>query len=42
MTNRNLLYLGIGALGVAAVVLGYSVYQDRQNAGGGGVSIERK
>lgn len=47
--NRNLLYLGIGALVVVAVVLGYTVYQDRQNAGGveiqfgeGGVSIEQK
>lgn len=36
--NRNLLYLAIGALGVAAVVLGYQVYKDRQNDGG--VSIE--
>jgi hypothetical protein len=48
MINRNLLYLGIGALGVVAVVLGYNVYQDRRNAGGveirlgeGGVSIEQ-
>lgn len=48
MVNRNLLYLGIGALGVVAVVLGYTVYQERQNAGGveirlgeGGVSIDR-
>jgi hypothetical protein len=46
--NRQLLYLAIGALGVVAVVLGYTVYQDRQNAGGveiqlgeGGVSIEQ-
>ncbi len=48
MISRNLLYLGIGALAVAAVVLGYTVYQDRQNAGGveiklgeDGVSIEQ-
>lgn len=36
--NRNLLYVGIGALGVVAVVLAYQVYKDRQNTGG--VSIE--
>lgn len=48
MINRNLLYLGIGALGVVAVVLGYMVYQDRQNAGGveiklgeDGISVEQ-
>lgn len=47
--NRNLLYLGIGALGVVAVVLGYQLYQERQNSGGveieigeGGISIEQK
>lgn len=47
--NRNLLYLGIGALAVVAVALGYTVYRDRQNTGGieiqlseGGVSIEQK
>ena len=49
MTNRNLLYIGIGALGVVAIVLGYTVYKDRQNDGGveiqfgeSGVSIEQK
>ena len=48
MNTRNLLYLGIGALVVVAVVLGYTVYQDRQNPGGveiqlgeGGISIEQ-
>jgi hypothetical protein len=47
--NRNLLYLGIGALAVVAVALGYQVYQDRQDAGGieiqvdkSGLSIEQK
>jgi predicted negative regulator of RcsB-dependent stress response len=28
--NRNILYLVIGALAVVAVVLGYQVYQARQ------------
>lgn len=48
MNTRNLLYLGIGALVVIAAVLGYTVYQDRQNPGGveiqlgeGGISIEQ-
>ncbi len=34
MNTRNLLYFGIGALAIVTVVLGYTVYQDRQNAGG--------
>ncbi|HSM19924.1 MAG TPA: hypothetical protein VK844_06100 [Hyphomicrobiales bacterium] len=49
MINRNLLYLGIGALAVVAVVLGYQFYRDRQNTTGveikigeGGISIEEK
>ena len=29
MTRNNVLYLVIGALAVAAAVLGYQVYQDR-------------
>ena len=45
--NRNLLYVGIGALGLVAVVLGYQLYQERQNSGieieigEGGLSIEQ-
>ena len=47
--NRNILYLIIGALAVAAVVFGYQLYQERQkatgieiNVGKGGISIEKK
>jgi len=47
--NRNVLYLVIGALAVATVVLGYYFYQERQNANGieinigeRGISIEKK
>jgi RsiW-degrading membrane proteinase PrsW (M82 family) len=47
--NRNVLYLVIGVLAVAAVVLGYQFYQERQKATGiqidvgkGGISIETK
>ena len=47
--NRNTLYLVIGLLAVAAVVLGYQLYQDRQkttgveiNVGKSGISIEKK
>ena len=47
--NRNILYLVIGALVVAAVVVCYLLYQERQKATGiqidvgkGGVSIETK
>jgi predicted negative regulator of RcsB-dependent stress response len=47
--NRNVLYLVIGALVVVAVVVGYLLYQERQNTGGidinvgnGGVSIQTK
>ncbi|MDP2618784.1 MAG: hypothetical protein Q8P46_01180 [Hyphomicrobiales bacterium] len=47
--NRNGLYLVIGVLAVAALVLGYQFYQERQNATGveinidkGGLSIETK
>ncbi|MGE0565836.1 MAG: hypothetical protein AB7O50_15115 [Pseudolabrys sp.] len=48
-TNRNMLYLIIGALSVAVVGLGYKVYQDSKEpkgielkVGPGGVSIEKK
>jgi len=47
--NRNVLYLVIGALAVAAVVVGYLLYQERQktsrieiDVGEGGISIETK
>lgn len=47
--NRNTLYLVVGALAVAAVVLGYLFYQERQktagieiNVGKSGISIEEK
>jgi hypothetical protein len=47
--NRNLLYLIIGALAVAAVVFGYQLYRERQkatgieiNIGERGISIEKK
>lgn len=36
--KRNLLYLVIGVLAVATAVLGYYVYQDRQNTSG--ISID--
>jgi hypothetical protein len=45
--NRNVLYLIIGALAVAAVVAGYLLYQERQktsgidiNVGNGGISVQ--
>jgi RsiW-degrading membrane proteinase PrsW (M82 family) len=48
-TNRNVLYLVIGALVVVAAVLGYNLYQDRKepkgvqiNVGPGGISIDKK
>ncbi len=47
--NRNVLYLVIGALVVAAGVFGYMLYQERQktsgieiNVGESGISIEKK
>ena len=49
MNRNNILYLAIGVLAVAVVVLGYQLYQDRKepkglqiNVGPGGVSIEKK
>ena len=48
-TNRNILYLAIGALIVVAGVLGYNLYQEKKepkgvqiNVGPGGISIEKK
>jgi predicted negative regulator of RcsB-dependent stress response len=48
-TNRNYLYLAIGALIVVVAVLGYNLYQDRKepkglqiNVGPGGISIDKK
>jgi predicted negative regulator of RcsB-dependent stress response len=47
--NRNILYLVVGALFVAAGVFGYMLYQERQktagieiNVGKSGISIEKK
>ncbi len=47
--NRNVLYLVIGALAVAAAVFGYQLYQERQktsgieiNVGKSGISVEKK
>ena len=47
--NRNVLYLVVGVLAVAALVSGYRLYQERQkttgieiNVGKSGISIEKK
>ena len=47
--KRNVLYLIFGAVGVAALILGYQFYQDRQNSSGveiniddNGISIQKK
>ena len=47
--NRNVLYLVIGVLAVAALALGYQFYQERQKTTGiqievgkSGISIETK
>ncbi len=47
--NRNILYLVIGVLVVVTMVIGYQLYQERQettgieiNVGKGGISIEKK
>jgi RsiW-degrading membrane proteinase PrsW (M82 family) len=48
-TNRNVLYLVVGALIVIVAVLGYNLYQDRKkpeglqiNIGPAGVSVDKK
>jgi hypothetical protein len=47
--NRNILYAVIAVLGVAAVVFGYQLYQERQkttgveiNVGKSSITIEKK
>ena len=47
--NRNILYAAIGVLAIAALVLGYQFYQERQkttgiqiDVGEEGISIETK
>jgi predicted negative regulator of RcsB-dependent stress response len=47
--NRNVLYLVIGVLAIAAVAFGYQLYQERQkttgieiSVGKGGIAIEKK
>jgi RsiW-degrading membrane proteinase PrsW (M82 family) len=47
--NRNMLYLILGALVAAVVVLGYNLYLEKKkpegvqiNVGPGGISIEKK
>ena len=47
--NRNVLYLVIGVLAIAAVAFGYQLYQERQKITGieisfgkGGIAIEKK
>jgi len=49
MTRERILFLILGALAVAVVVLGYQLYQDRKkttgidiNIGERGISIEKK
>jgi hypothetical protein len=49
MTRDRILFLILGALAVAVVVLGYQLYQERQqrtgidiNIGEKGISIEKK
>ncbi len=38
--NRNLLYLVCGVLGIAVVILGYQVYQDRQKPEGFEIKVD--
>lgn len=47
--NRNVLYVVVGVLAVAVLVLGYQFYQERQKPSGiqiqvgdGGISVETK
>ena len=39
--NRNVLYLVIGVLGIAAVVFGYQLYQERQKTTRVEISIDK-
>jgi predicted negative regulator of RcsB-dependent stress response len=48
-TNRNVIYLIVGALVITTAVLGYQLYQERKepkgvqiNVGPGGISMEKK
>ncbi len=48
-TNRNILYLIVGALVVIVAVLGYNLYQEKKkpeglqiNIGPGGISVDKK
>ena len=48
-TNRNLIYLVVGALAVAVAILSYNLYQAKKqpegvqiNIGPGGISIDKK
>ncbi len=48
-TNRNILYLIVGALVVVVAVLGYNLYQEKKkpeglqiNIGPGGISVDKK
>ncbi len=38
--NRNLFYLICGVLGIAVVILGYRVYQDRQKPEGFEIKVD--
>lgn len=49
VTRSNFLYLIVGALAIAVIVMGYQLYQDRHqpeglhiNVGPGGLSIQGK
>jgi RsiW-degrading membrane proteinase PrsW (M82 family) len=48
-SNRNMLYLVVGALAVAVAILSYNLYQAKKqpegvqiNIGPGGISIDKK
>ena len=40
--NRNILYLVVGVLAVAAAVFGYQLYQDRQKTTGIQINVGKK
>ncbi len=48
MMNRNLVYLIVGVLAVATVILGYQLYQERHttgieiNVGKNSISVEKR